>query len=156
MPELLLLEASLLESWAEELDPDDGVLDDDEDGALEVEPAPAEPLMPLELGLDDEDDEDAPPLAWSFLLMSTLVDEELEPDGAVLGEVVEPDEDVDALPEGEAVEPEGARSVVLRLQPVTSAVPRARVTARANVDTFMGPPWLGVQKNWQQISGRVC
>jgi hypothetical protein len=75
--------------------------------------------------------------------MSTLVDEELEPEGAVLG-VVAP-EDEDELPEGEVVAPDGARSELLRLQPAR-AVPSAKVTARANVETFMWPPWLGYRK----------
>jgi hypothetical protein len=151
---LLVLLESLLVSLEDELDeaagallPDeDGVLDDEDEGVL-LEPAPAEPLplMPLELGLDDEDDE-APPLAWSFFCTSTEVDDELEPDGevlGVLGELVEPDED-DADPEGAVVAPDdGVRSEPLRLQPVTSAVPSAKVTARAIVETFMRPPWFG-------------
>jgi len=57
----VLLE-SLLVSLEDELDEAAGALLPDEDGVL-LEPAPAEPLMPLELGVDDEDDDEAPPLA---------------------------------------------------------------------------------------------
>jgi hypothetical protein len=124
-----------------------------------LEPAPAAPLG-LELELDGEelDDDDAPPLAGLFVvsleleelelgeeLLGEVVepDEDAEPDGEVLGEVVAPPEDdEDIEPEGEVVEPEGdvLRSLE-RLQPVTTAVPSARVTASAKVESFMRPPW---------------
>jgi hypothetical protein len=110
---LLVLVASLLASLLGSCAEDEGgVLDEDEDDGVLLEPAPAEPLMPLEAGAEDEDDDEAPPLAWSFFWMSTEVDDELEPEGAVLG-VVAP-EDEDELPEGAVVAPDGARSVVQR------------------------------------------
>ena len=122
----------------EELDGDEEL---EPDGEL-VAPEPAEPLVPAE-PLDGAalEDDDAPP-ALSFFWMSTEVDEELEPEpeGAVLGAAVEPDGEV-VLEELEA--PAGARLLSLRSQPVRTAAPNARETARARVDTFMWPPWLG-------------
>jgi hypothetical protein len=118
------------------------------DGVL-LEPAPAEPLGLLELdGALLDEDEDEPPLAWSFLLMSTEVDEELEP-GAVLGEVVVPPADEDEEPDGEVVEPEGAVEDELdersapRSHAAISDAPSARETATARVESLMWPPWLG-------------
>jgi hypothetical protein len=132
--------------------------------SLDVEPAPAEPLGDdEELELDGELDE-APPLALSFFCVSLELDEELEglaldgeeldgelvvpeaePEdepGVALGEVVAPE------PEGEVVEdevePAGAREALSDLlQPAINAPPNARETARARVETFMWPPWLG-------------
>jgi hypothetical protein len=106
-----------------------------------VEPAPAAPLG-LELGLEgaELDDEDAPPLAGLFVVSLELEELEL----GELGEVVEPDEDAepDIEPDGEVLDPEGdvPRSLE-RLQPVTTAVPSARVTASAKVESLMRPPW---------------
>jgi len=66
---LLVLLESLLVSLEDELDEAAGALLPDEDGVLDeddgvlLEPAPAEPLMLPELGVDDEDDDEAPPLA---------------------------------------------------------------------------------------------
>jgi hypothetical protein len=121
-------------------------LDEDEDGVL-LEPAPAEPLRLPELdgGVLDEDEDD-PPLAWSFLLMSIEVDEELELGGVV--EVVPPADDEDEP--GAAVEPDGAvvedeldeRSAA-RSHAVISDAPSARETATAMVESLMWPPWLG-------------
>jgi hypothetical protein len=118
------------------------------DGVL-LEPAPAEPLGLLELdGALLDEDEDEPPLAWSFLLMSTEVDEELEP-GAVLGEVVVPPADEDEEPDGDVVEPEGAVEDELdersapRSHAAISDAPSARETATARVESLMWPPWLG-------------
>jgi hypothetical protein len=118
------------------------------DGVL-LEPAPAEPLGLVELdGALLDEDEDEPPLAWSFLLMSTEVDEELEP-GAVLGEVVVPPADEDEEPDGEVVEPEGAVEDELdersapRSHAAISDAPSARETATARVESLMWPPWLG-------------
>jgi hypothetical protein len=125
-----------------------------------VEPAPAAPLG-LELELEGEElDEDAPPLAGLFV--ESLEELELEGDDALPeGEVVEPEDDAlpegeldgdevvplpdieeDDEPEGEVLEPEGdvPRSLE-RLQPVTTAVPSARVTASASVESLMRPPW---------------
>jgi len=100
--------------------------------ALELdEPAPAEPLgllLELEGGVLDED-EDEPPLAWSFLLMSIEVDEELEPEGAVLGELVVP-------PAGAVVEDELERSAP-RSHAAISDAPSARETATAIVESLM-------------------
>ena len=89
---------------------------------------------------------DAPPLAG--LLVVSLEELELEgddalPEGDVLGDVlVPPEDDEDIEPDGEVVDPEGdvLRSLV-RLQPVTTAVPSARVTASAKVESLMRPPW---------------
>ena len=122
---------------------------DDEDGEL-VAPEPAVPEPELGAALEDED---APP-ALSFFWMSIEVDEELEPDGEV-GAAVVPEADEDDEPDGAAVEPDGevvleeleapdgARLLSLRSQPVRAAAPNARETARARVETFMWPPWLG-------------
>jgi len=135
-----------------------------------LEPAPAAPLG-LELELDGEELDDAPPLAGLLVLsLEPLEELALEGDDALPeGELVEPEDDAlpegeldgdevvplpeveeDAEPEGDVVEPEGeveldeeapgARSL-LRLQPVTTAVPSARVTASAKVETLMRPPW---------------
>ena len=120
-------------------------LDEDEDGVL-LEPAPAVPLG-LEGALDE--DEDEPPLAWSFLFRSIEVDEELEPDGAVLGVLVVPPADDEDDEPGAAVEPEGAVDDELdersapRSHAVISDAPSARETATAIVDNLMWPPWLG-------------
>ena len=75
------------------------------------------------------------PLAGLFVVSLEL--EELEPD-----EDAEPDGDEDIEPDGEVVEPEGdvPRSLE-RLQPVTTAVPSARVTASVKVESLMRPPW---------------
>ena len=132
------------------LELDDGLEELDEDGEVLLEPAPAEPLG-LELELDGELllDEDEPPLAWSFLLMSTLVDEELEPDGVLGVLVVPPAEDEDDEPDGDVVAPEGEvledeleRSAP-RSQAAISDAPSARETATAIVESLMWPPWLG-------------
>jgi len=120
-------------------------LDEDEDGVL-LEPAPAVPLG-LEGALDE--DEDEPPLAWSFLFRSIEVDEELEPDGAVLGVLVVPPADDEDDEPGAAVEPEGAVDDELdersapRSHAVISDAPSARETATAMVESLMWPPWLG-------------
>ena len=122
-----------------------------------LEPAPA---APVELDGEELEDE-APPLAGLFVVSLELEelddgdealgevvdpDEDAEPDGEVLGEVVAPDED--AEPDGEVLEPEGDVLVapvelrsLERLQPVTTAVPSASVTASAKVESLMRPPW---------------
>ena len=121
-----------------------------------LEPAPAVPLE-----LDGEELDDAPPLAGLFVVSlepleelelegddalpdGELVepDEDAEPEGDVLGEVLVPPEEDDIEPDGEVLDPEGdvPRSLE-RLQPVTTAVPSARVTASANVESLMRPPW---------------
>jgi hypothetical protein len=121
-------------------------LDEDEGGVL-LEPAPAEPLGLPELDGAVLDEDDAPPLAWSFLLMSIEVDEELEPEGVLGVAVVPPADDEDDEP-GAAVEPEGAvededeRSAP-RSHAVISDAPSARETATAMVENLMWPPWLG-------------
>src|SRR5205814_2627249 len=81
---------------------------------------------------------------------STEVDEELEPEGAVVapepaGVVVEEDE----------LAPAGARGFSDLLQPAITAAPNARETARANVESFMGPPWLGYRKEAARIGPRI-
>jgi hypothetical protein len=130
-----------------------------------VEPAPA---LPPELDGEELDDEDAPPLA-GLLVVSLELELELDGDEALgelpapeedeelgeLGEVVAPPADEDDEPEGDVVEPEGEVLLLLaplgrsplRLQPVTTAVPSARVTARARVESLMGPPWVKLQNS---------
>jgi hypothetical protein len=120
-----------------------------------LEPAPAEPG--LEGAVLDED-EDEPPLAWSFLLMSIEVDEELELGGVA---VVPPADDEDDEPgavvapeEGEVADELDERSAP-RSQAAISDAPSARETATAIVDNLMWPPWLGYKEK-QQGSGRDC
>ena len=140
----------------------DGVLeleDEPELGCCVVEPAPAEPLEePDGAGAALEDDEE-PPLALSFFWTSIEVDEELEPEGAVLlaGALVVPEAEFEdepgALvapePDGEVVvededAPAGARPALSPLsQPASAAAPNAREIERAKVESFMRPPWLG-------------
>ena len=135
----------------------------DEDGVL-LEPAPAVPLG-LELdGLEDDDD-DEPPLALSFLFRSIEVEDELEPDGDVLGAAVVPLADEDDEPEGallgDVVAPEGEVADELeersapRSHAVISVAPSAIETATARVDILMGPPWLGYWKAGANIGPRV-
>ena len=120
----------------------------DEDGALELEPAPAVPLgLELELdGLVLDEDEDDPPLALSFLFRSIEVEDELEPEGALLGEVV--------APAGEVADELDERSAP-RSHAVISVAPSARETATAIVDILMGPPWLGYWKTGANIGPRL-
>ncbi len=139
----------------------DGVLLDEDDGVL-LEPAPAAPLGELELdGLVDDEDEEEPPLALSFLFRSIEVDEELEPEGAVLGAAVVPlaDEDDEpgavVAPDGEVVDEELDERSAPRSHAVISVAPSARETATAIVDSLMGPPWLGYRLK-EQGSGRDC
>ena len=146
----------------------EGELAEPLDGVLDA-PAPAAPPVEPELEGEALDDEDAPPDAGLFVVSLEEL-ELLEGDEALPeGELVEPEDDAlpegeldgdevvplpdieeDDEPEGDVVEPEGeveldeeapgARSL-LRLQPVTTAVPSARVTASAKVETLMRPPW---------------
>ena len=152
-------------------------LDEDEDGedGVVLAPAPAEPLMLEEpdcagAELDEpegalDEDEDEPPLAWSFLLMSIEVDEELEPEGAALGELPDADEDEEpgagvvavppadedddepeggvVAPEGDVVEDELEERSAPRSHAAISDAPSARETATAMVESLMWPPWLG-------------
>ena len=137
-------------------------LEDEDDGVL-VEPLAAEPLG-VELELDGvllDEDEDEPPLALSFLFRSIDVDEELEPEGAVLGAAVVPlaDEDVEpdgavVAPDGEVVEDELERSAA-RSHAVISVAPSASETATARVETLMWPPWLGYWKTGANIGPRL-
>jgi hypothetical protein len=106
--------------------------------SLELEPAPDAPpagLFVVSLELEE--------LELGEELLGEVVepDEDAEPDGDALGELLVPD-DEDIEPDGEVLEPEGdvPRSLE-RLQPVTTAVPSARVTASANVESLMRPPW---------------
>jgi hypothetical protein len=104
---------------------------------LEVEP-PLEVLFCVSLELEELAGLDG------VLLIEPDADEEDGLDGVL----VEPDADVDdgldgeVLLEGALLAPRDAL-LPLRSQPVTSAVPRARDTARARVENLMGPPWLG-------------
>ena len=116
------------------------------DGVL-LEPAPAEPLGVPELdGAVIDEDEDDPPLAWSFLLRSIEVDEELELGGVA---VVPPADDEDdepgavVAPEEGEVEDELDERSAPRSHAAISDAPSARETAIAIVDNLMGPPWLG-------------
>jgi len=149
--ELLLLAAGgVLLDGAEELD-------EDEDGGVLLEPAPAEPLGLVELDGALDEDEDDPPLAWSFLLRSIEVDEELELGGVA---VVPPADDEDDEP-GAVVAPEGAVEDELdersapRSHAVISDAPSARETAIAIVDNLMWPPWLGYRKKAARIGPRL-
>jgi hypothetical protein len=157
----------VVESVLEELD--EGWLELDEESLLE--PAPAEPLGELLDGAALEEDEE-PPLALSFFWTSIEVDEELEPEGvegeavvpeaeledegAVLGELVAPEPD-GLVVEDDDVEPAGARDAPLSvlLQPAIIAPPNAREIARARVETFMWPPWLGYGKEAARIGPRI-
>jgi hypothetical protein len=119
-----------------------------------LEPAPAEPLRLPELdGAVLDEDEDDPPLAWSFLLMSIEVDEALELGGVA---VVPPADDEDDEP-GAAVEPEGAVEDELeersapRSHAAISDAPSARETATAIVENLMWPPWLGYKGSAARI-----
>jgi hypothetical protein len=150
------------DGWAE----DEELLDGEDESELEPEvlPAPAEPLGEVELDEDGLLDEE-PPLALSFFCSSLELDEELEPEpegvalddgelvvpdaeleepGVVLGEVVAPEPD--GVVGDDELEPAGAREAAPLsdlLQPLITAAPNARETARARVENFMGPPWLG-------------
>lgn len=139
-----------------------GVLLLEDDGVL-VEPLAAEPLG-VELELDGvllDEDEDDPPLALSFLFRSIDVDEELEPEGAVLGAAVVPLADEDVEPDGAVVAPDGEvvadeleRSAA-RSHAVISVAPSARETTTAIVDILMGPPWLGYWETGANIGPRL-
>ena len=133
-------------------------LDEDEDGVL-LEPAPAEPLGVPELdGAVIDEDEDDPPLAWSFLLRSIEVDEELELGGVA---VVPPADDEDdepgavVAPEGAVVEDELDERSVPRSHAAISDAPSARETATAIVDNLMWPPWLGYRNKAARIGPRL-
>jgi len=167
-------------SVLEEL-PDDGagaadeelLLDGEDESELDpdVLPAPAEPLGvedELELGELDE----APPLA-SFFCESAELDEELEPepDGVALeldGEPVVLEAEPEAEPGEVAPEPEGvveleedappgALEPALSdlLQPAINAPPNARETARARVENFMWPPWLGQERRSKDRAANI-
>jgi len=154
-------------------DEDEDELGDEELESPEVEPAPAEPLgvdEELELGELDE----APPLA-SFFCESVELDEELEPEpeGVALeldGELVVPEAELEdepgvvVAPEPEGVvaldedAPPGAREAPPLsdlLQPAIIAPPKARETASARVESFIGPPWLGYRKEAARIGPRI-
>ena len=144
-------------------DEDGALLLDEEDDGVLLEPAPAVPLgLELELdGLVLDEDEDDPPLALSFLFRSIEVEDELEPEGAVLGAAVVPlaDEDeepgVAVEPDGEVVEDELEERSAPRSHAVISVAPRAIETATASVDILMGPPWLGYWKRGANIGPLV-
>jgi hypothetical protein len=138
-----------------------------------VLPAPAAPLGVDELLLDGEELE-APPLALSFFCTSIEVDEELEPEpeGVALddGEDVVPEAELEEEPgvvvapepdgevvEDEELEPAGPREAPLSdlLQPAIMAPPKARETARARVESFIWPPWLGYGKEAARIGPRM-
>jgi hypothetical protein len=79
---------------------------------------------------------DAPPEAEAGGVLGLALEEELaEPEGGVLGVVVEPDEEL-AEPAGGVVF-ETARSPASRSQPAISPAPSARDTATARVDSFI-------------------
>ena len=148
-------------------DEDGALLLDEEDDGVLLEPAPAVPLgLELELdGLVLDEDEDDPPLALSFLFRSIEVEDELEPEGAVLGAAVVPLADEEDEPEGallgEVVAPDGEVDEELdersapRSHAVISVAPRAIETATASVDILMGPPWLGYWKRGANIGPLV-
>ncbi|MBV9189012.1 MAG: hypothetical protein JOZ85_00900, partial [Betaproteobacteria bacterium] len=149
-----------LDDGVDELD-DDGVLESEDDGVL-LEPDAA---LGVELELDGvllDEDEDDPPLALSFLFRSIEVEDEFEPDGAVLGAAVVPLADEDVEPDGEVVAPDGEvvadeldeRSAA-RSHAVISVAPSAIETASAIVETLMWPPWLGYWKAGANIGPRL-
>ena len=127
-------------------------LDEEDDGVL-LEPAPAAQLWLEELegaGVVLDEDEDEPPLAWSFLVFrSIVVDEELELGGVA---VVPPADDEDeepgcvVAPEGAVVEDELEERSAARSHAVISVAPSAIETATAIGESLMGPPWLGYRK----------
>jgi len=147
---------------SEELDELDGVELDEDDGVLLLEPLAADGV---ELELDGvllDEDEDDPPLALSFFVFRSIeVDEELEPDGAVLGAAVVPlaDEDEEpgavVAPDGEVVDEELVERSAPRSHAVISVAPSARETATAIVDNLMWPPWLGYWKAVANIEPRL-
>ena len=103
-----------------------------------------------ELDGELEDDEDEPPLALSFFWMSIEVEDELEPDGAVLGVAVVPLADEDEAPgvavapdAGEVVDEELEERSAPRSHAAINEAPSAKETATAIVESLMWPPWLG-------------
>jgi hypothetical protein len=167
---------ALVVSWLDVL-PDGAAVLDDEDaaGALEsvlegvllleleldgvlVEPAPAEPLMVVEL-----DEELGAGAVLSFLLMSTEVEDELEPAGAAGVAAVPPADDEDDEPAGARVAPDGAEVVLeelearslVRSQAAINEAPSARETATAIVESLMRPPGLGYKLLAANIGPRL-
>jgi len=145
---------------SDELELDDDGVELLDDGVL-LEPEAAEPLgAALELdGVLLDEDEDEPPLALSFFVFRSIeVDEELEPEGAVLGAAVVPlaDEDEEpgvalVAPDGAVVEDELEVRSAPRSHAAISDAPSARETATAIVDILMRPPWLGYWKTGANI-----
>ena len=93
-----------------------------------------------------------------------------EEPGVALGELVVPEPDIELdeepgvvapEPDGEVVdeddeEPAGAREALSDLlQPARNAPPNASETARARVESFMWPPWLGYLKEAARIGPRM-
>jgi len=124
-----------------------------------VAPAPAEPLVvpvaELLLGLVD-----APPPALFFSSVLIEAEPEAAPEGEVVDDGLELDEDEaapegeDGVVEGDVVEPDEdaapedgvlvSRAVRPALLSPQAARPRARETAAARMESFMcSPPWLG-------------
>jgi hypothetical protein len=100
--------------------------------------------------------------------MSIEVDEELEPDGAVLGAAVVPPADEEDDEPGAVVAPEPAGALDLdvldapagpllsaRSQAAISEAPNARETATAMVESLMRPPWLGYKYWGARIGPRL-
>jgi hypothetical protein len=145
--ELSLLEPAPAEPLGEELELDGELLDE--------EP----PLASFFASSDEDEDEELEP--GVELLDGELVVPEAELDDGELGAgaAVVPEAELEDEP-GVVVEPEpegvvaleeeapaGARAPVSDLlQPAIIAPPNARETARARVENFMGPPWLGYGK----------
>jgi len=130
----------------------------------------APPLALSFFASSDEDDEELAPGVELDEGELVVPEAELEDEpGVALGELVVPEPDMELEdepgvvapePDGEVVEdedvePAGALEPVSDLlQPAIIAPPNARETARARVESFMWPPWLGYGKEAARIGPR--
>lgn len=96
------------------------------------EPAPAEPLIEPE----------AEPEGEAVEPDGAELEDEAEPDGEVEGELVAPVDELELEPDGAVlvVPPREAGALSARSHAVRKAPPKATETARAKVESFMGPP----------------
>lgn len=135
----------------------------------ELDEAPPLALSFFCASLDDEldDGELAEPLGELVVPEAELED---EPGVVALGELVVPEPDMEPEELGEVVEPEPEGVVELEEdaplgaldpalsdlpQPAIIAPPNARETARARVENFIWPPWLGYRKEAARIGPRI-
>ncbi|HWI35735.1 MAG TPA: hypothetical protein VNU64_04715 [Burkholderiales bacterium] len=136
------------------------------DGELDDAPPLALSFFCASLELDDELDGE---LEGAGALVVPEAELEDEP-GVALGELVVPEPDVELEDEPGVVAPEPEGVVALEddaplgalepplsdlLQPAIIAPPNARETARARVETFIGPPWLGYGVKAARIGPRI-